>query len=704
MSFLKQHTPTQLLKDGSSLQEKPVFKNISALQQLKSSISSCYGPNGLSKLVINALKKRIVTKDCSTILQEIEIDHPAVSLLKDASLQQLAETGDGSAAVILIAGELARRAEKMLREKGIPLGDILSGFSKSFLIAQHIIKNEIQLLKNDNQGEADTSSKIIVGNVHDVLNVQNKALITALLRTTLESKLFSVMQASEISYLSEISYDACMNVIHHKTDSQSIRSLHFDVDHIRLLQLPGGNPRDTGLVHGFVLNQCVENGTEKRILNAKIVVYNCAFDIMTTETKGTVLFETDKEMINYSRNEEEKIDDLVKYLKQKLGVNVIVSNASFGETSLHFIRKHGMMAVKVSSKHDIRRLCTAVGARCCTRISRSLSYEDIGFCDVVEEMNEMTIAESHSRTGNSRVVPLASPILAFRATESSGSSDLEEGIKHDSKISTIVIRGSTQPMQGYIRHALNSSINIFRLLLLKDAEVRLCASSKTIDHAQMGGFLIAGGGAFEAELAVRMLKTLKANEDSDTLLTQNKISISPIEATVIEEYADALYVLPAALAENSGGKSLSAIVELKKAHSSLDTTCKCQSQSRIASQEKDVFSLRGDGERSRCLCSSKSKKSTSNKTVLCPCGSDCKCGATGSLIGIDITTSSIGHMLNDSSSSKFGSGQVVEPLIVKVSALQLASSTIIDILSVDQMIMSKRAGGPKMQRPLGEDE
>lgn len=46
------------------------------------------------------------------------------------------------------------------------------------------------------------------------------------------------------------------------------------------------------------------------------------------------------------------------------GARVVVGHAAFGEMALHFIEKHGMMAVRIPSKFELRRFCRATGAAC----------------------------------------------------------------------------------------------------------------------------------------------------------------------------------------------------------------------------------------------------------------------------------------------------------------------------------------------------
>ena len=43
---------------------------------------------------------------------------------------------------------------------------------------------------------------------------------------------------------------------------------------------------------------------------AKIAVYSCPFDAMGTETKGTVLLKTASELLEFSKGEEEQIEQV----------------------------------------------------------------------------------------------------------------------------------------------------------------------------------------------------------------------------------------------------------------------------------------------------------------------------------------------------------------------------------------------------------
>lgn len=59
-------------------------------------VRTSLGPNGMNKLVVNHLEKIIVTSDCATIMNELEVQHPAAKMLVMACEMQQSEYGDNT--------------------------------------------------------------------------------------------------------------------------------------------------------------------------------------------------------------------------------------------------------------------------------------------------------------------------------------------------------------------------------------------------------------------------------------------------------------------------------------------------------------------------------------------------------------------------------------------------------------------------------
>lgn len=85
---------------------------------------------GMNKMVINHLDKLFVTNDAGTIIQELEVQHPAAKLLVLAAKAQQEEVGDGANFVITFAGEILQGAEQLIRT-GLHPSEIISGYTKA---------------------------------------------------------------------------------------------------------------------------------------------------------------------------------------------------------------------------------------------------------------------------------------------------------------------------------------------------------------------------------------------------------------------------------------------------------------------------------------------------------------------------------------------------------------------------------------------
>ena len=107
-----------MMKDGAGFfsgLEEAVIRNIGACKEFAETVQTCYGPNGMNKMVINHLEKLFVTNDAATIIRELEVEHPAAKLMILGSQMQESEVGDATNFVIIFCGALLRASEELLR-------------------------------------------------------------------------------------------------------------------------------------------------------------------------------------------------------------------------------------------------------------------------------------------------------------------------------------------------------------------------------------------------------------------------------------------------------------------------------------------------------------------------------------------------------------------------------------------------------------
>lgn len=84
----------------------------------------------MNKMVINHLDKLFVTNDAATIVNELEVQHPAAKLLVLAGKGQQEEIGDGANLVISLGGELLQGAEELIK-LGLHPSEIIIGYTKA---------------------------------------------------------------------------------------------------------------------------------------------------------------------------------------------------------------------------------------------------------------------------------------------------------------------------------------------------------------------------------------------------------------------------------------------------------------------------------------------------------------------------------------------------------------------------------------------
>ncbi|KAL4607072.1 hypothetical protein ACB092_09G148500 [Castanea dentata] len=400
---MQSHGIQSMLKDGhkhlSGLDEA-VLKNIEACKELSNITRTSLGPNGMNKMVINHLDKLFVTNDAATIVNELEVQHPAAKILVLAGKAQQEEIGDGANLTISFAGELLQNAEELIR-MGLHPSEIISGYTKA-------INMTVETLEE------------LVENGSETMDVRNKDQVLSRIRAAVASKQFG-----QEDTLCSLVADACIQVC-------PKNPANFNVDNVRVAKLLGGGLHNSTVVRGMVLKSDAV-GSIKHIEKAKVAVFAGGVDSSATETKGTVLIHSAEQLENYSKTEEAKIEELIKSVADS-GAKVIVSGAAVGEMALHFCERYKLMVLKISSKFELRRFCRTTGAVAMLKLSQP-NPDDLGYVDSI----------SVEEVGGVRVIIVMN----------------EEG---GNSVSTVVLRGSTDSILDDLERAVDDGVNTYKAM------------------------------------------------------------------------------------------------------------------------------------------------------------------------------------------------------------------------------------------------
>lgn len=406
-----------LLKEGGrhySGVDEALLRNIEACKNLAKITQSSLGPYGMNKLIVNHLGKHFVTSDTNTIVTELEVMHPAAKLIVMAAKAQEQECGDCTNFVVSLGGELLMRAEELLKE-GIHASDVLKGYE----------------LSRDKALEFLTP--LTVWSCSDVRSTEE---IAKCVKTAISSK-----QLGYENLIADLVAQAVVKVMPPVPSK-------FDVDSVRVTKVQGGRLNQSFVVDGMAVARGA-SGVENHKEKAKVAVYANGIDLQSTETKGTVLLNNAEELMNYTKGEEQRMEEFIKGIKDA-GVDVVISGGSVSEIAGHFLNKYRLFVLKTSSKFELRRLCRTVGATTIIRNGPPLP-EELGYVESI------TVEE------------IASQKLTILKTR-------------DSKISTIVLRSASPSVLDELERAIDNAVNVARCVT-KDP-----------------GF-VPGAGATEIELA-----------------------------------------------------------------------------------------------------------------------------------------------------------------------------------------------------------
>ncbi|KAK1971585.1 T-complex protein 1 [Colletotrichum eremochloae] len=326
-----------------------VLRNIDACRAISSTVQTSLGPYGRNKIVINHLQKMILTSDAATILRELDVVHPAAKLLVMASQQQEAEMGDATNLVIILAGELLKKAEDLLR-MGLKTSDIVTGYERAQKFA------------------LETLDELSVDKVEDIRSQEE---LSKAIRTVVASK-----QNGSEDFLSDLVAEAVLAVLPKNPAG-------FNVDNIRVVKIMGGALEQSRVVKGMVFPK-EPDGSVKKAQRAKVGVFSCPIDISQTETKGTVLLHNAKEMMDFTKGEESHLEAAIKELYD-VGIRVVVAGSTVGELALHYLNRFGILVIKILSKFELRRVCRVVGATPLARMGAPMP-DEMGSIDVVETL------------------------------------------------------------------------------------------------------------------------------------------------------------------------------------------------------------------------------------------------------------------------------------------------------------------------------
>uniref|UniRef100_A0A8C3W1S4 T-complex protein 1 subunit epsilon n=1 Tax=Catagonus wagneri TaxID=51154 RepID=A0A8C3W1S4_9CETA len=274
-----------------------------------------------------------------------------------------------------------------------------------------------------------------------------------------------------------------------------------DFELIKVEGKVGGRLEDTKLIKGVIVDKDFSHPQmPKQVEDARIAILTCPFEPPKPKTKHKLDVTSVEDYKALQKYEKEKFEEMIRQIKET-GANLAICQWGFDDEANHLLLQNNLPAVRWVGGPEIELIAIATGGRIVPRFSE-LTPEKLGFAGLVKEISFGTTKDRMlviEQCKNSRAV-------------------------------TIFIRGGNKMIIEEAKRSLHDALCVIRNLI-RDSRV------------------VYGGGAAEIACA------LAVSQEADKCPT--------LEQYAMRAFADALEVIPMALAENSGMNPIQTMTEVR---------------------------------------------------------------------------------------------------------------------------------------------
>jgi len=397
--------PVLILKEGTSrsVGRNAQRSNIMAAMVIAETVKSALGPKGMDKMLVDSFGDATITSDGATILDEMDIEHPAAKMMVEVAKATDKEVGDGTTSAVVLAGRLLEKAEALLNKDVHPT-----------IITEGYRKATSKVLELCNEIAIPTKP-------------EDRDMLKKIAMTSMASKLVSENR----DQLADITVDAILRVAE-KIDG----GYKIDLDDVDVEKKEGESLSETRLIEGIAIDkEVVHPGMPKSIKNAKIALIDSALEIEKTEFTSKIHIERPEEMKAFLDEEERTMSDMVEKIAAA-GANVALCQKGIDDVVQHLLAKKGILAVRRVKKSSMEKLAKATGGKLITEIEE-MRPKDLGEAKFVEER----------KLGEDKWI-------------------FVEGCK-DPKAITILVRGGTEKTIDEAERSIHDALSVVRDVVIK---------------------------------------------------------------------------------------------------------------------------------------------------------------------------------------------------------------------------------------------
>ncbi|WP_026190146.1 thermosome subunit alpha [Halomicrobium katesii] len=321
--------------------------NITAAQAVAEAVRTTLGPKGMDKMLVDDSGGVVVTNDGVTILDEMDIEHPAANMIVEVAQTQEDEVGDGTTTAVVISGELLSEAEDLI-DQDIHASILAQGYRQAAEKAKEILEEQAIEV-----GPEDTE-------------MLEKVAATAMTGKGAESS-------------KDVLADLVVRAAQSVADGGEV-----DTDNIQLEVVVGGSTDESELVEGVIIDkERVHDNMPYAVEDADIALLDTAIEVPETELDTEVNVTDPDQLQQFLDQEEEQLKEMVDDLKAA-GADVVVAQKGIDDMAQHYLAQEGILAVRRAKKSTIKALSRSTGARIVSNIA-DVTEDDLGFAGSVAQ-------------------------------------------------------------------------------------------------------------------------------------------------------------------------------------------------------------------------------------------------------------------------------------------------------------------------------
>ncbi|KAM6168176.1 LOW QUALITY PROTEIN: T-complex protein 1 subunit theta-like 2 [Erethizon dorsatum] len=302
-------------------EQQHLLSSLAAVQTLARVIQPC-GPHGRQKFLVTAHGDIVCTGSAAAILRDLQLEHPAARLVREAAQAQAESIGDGTAFVVLLAEALLEQAELLLRA-GLAHTQLREAYSTALAEVLAMLPSlAIWAL-----GPLEDPSRALcsVMNTHSLANSDHLAKLVAY---------------------------ACW--------ASKESSGSFKPERIGVCTLRGGTLWDSCLLPGLAMATRPCGQVTAVSSGARVALFACYFGPASPNTPATARLYSLEDLLKFKKESSQLLEKQVAQLADA-DVNVAVVWGDMDEETLALADRLGIMVIRVESQREIVYLSEVLG-------------------------------------------------------------------------------------------------------------------------------------------------------------------------------------------------------------------------------------------------------------------------------------------------------------------------------------------------------